>query len=218
MVVTDMIEIGGQSHRQGIIFRSDNYEIEVKTFPNIEIGNVKLSEKGKKDDQELKIILPFLMVLLILDDIFIRKTPWFIFRSIIIAAIIAIIIYYSYNFGVKSFDHMRINHGAEHKVIMAYRNGKIEDINKVSRFTAWCGGNIVCPILIIAILGDWIRYPYILSLAYYFCYLYVRPIRNILFNIIGIPVQFITTKEPSPEILEAVKIGLLKLVYEEEKK
>lgn len=211
-----MIEIGGQSNHQGVTFRSDNYEIEVKTFPNIEIGDVKPSEKSKKENRELKIIFPLLIVLLIFDEIFIRKTPWLVFRTILVVAMTATIIYYSYRFGIGFFQHTRINHGAEHKTIMAYRNGKIDNIDKASRFTIWCGGSIVGPILIIAVLGDLVHYPYTLSLIYYLCYLYIGPIRNILFNIIGIPVQLITTKEPSPEILEATKIGLLKLVREEE--
>lgn len=212
-----MIEIGGQSNRQGIIFRSNNYEIGIKTFPNIEIGDVKLSEKSKKDSREINIILPVLIILLVLDEISFRRAPWFIFRLVLVAAIILTVIFYSYYFGIGSFRSLRINHGAEHKSIIAYRNGKIEDIDKVSRFAISCGGNLVCPILIMLVLGDWIRYPFTLSLMYYLCYLYIRPIRSLLFKIVGIPVQFMTTEEPSSEILEAAKIGLLKLVEEEEK-
>lgn len=211
----NMIEIGGQSSRQGIIFWSNNYVVDIKTFPNIEIGDVRLLEKSKKNNRELNIILPILIVLLV-DEIFFRRAPWFIFRLVLIVAIILTIIYYSYCFGIESFRLLRINHGAEHKSIVAYRNGKVENITNVSRFTVSCGGNVICPILIMLILGDWIRYPVTLSLIYYLCYLYVRPIRNILFEIVGVPIQLITTKEPSPEILEAAKIGLLKLIEEEE--
>ena len=210
-----MIEIGGQSNRQGIIFWSNNYVVDIKTFPSVEIGDVRLLER-KKDNRELNIILPLLIVLLVIDEIFFRRAPWFIFRLVLVVVIILTIIYYSYCFGIESFRLLRINHGAEHKSIVAYRNGKVENIANVSRFTVSCGGNVVCPILIMLILGDWIRYPVTLSLIYYLCYLYVRPIRNLLFKIVCIPVQLITTKEPSPEILEAAKIGLLKLIEEEE--
>ena len=212
-----MIEIGGQSNHQGIVFVSNNYQIDIKTFPNIEIGEVKQLEKSKKDNREINIILPIVIIVLMLDEIFFRRAPWFIMRLILVVFIILVIIYHYYCFGIESFRSIRINHGAEHKSIVAYRNGKIEDINKASRFAVSCGTNIVFPILILLFLGDWIRYPFTLSLIYYFCYLYIRPIRNLLFNIIGRPVQFITTKEPSPEILEVAKKGLLKLVAEEEK-
>jgi len=212
-----MIEIGGASHAQGIIFRTNDREIEVKTFPIIEIGNVKLSNKGKKDNREIKIIIPFMAGVFVFDEIFFGNTPWYIFRPIVIAFLVIMIISTLYYFGIKSFSHMRMNHGAEHKAIMAYRNGKIDELGNVSRFTKWCGGNIVAPVLIMISLGDWIRYPFTLSLAYYLSYFYIQPERNILYKFIGKPIQFLLTKEPDPEILEAAKVGLLKLIYEEKK-
>lgn len=215
--------IGGASDQEGIIFSSRNYRIEVKTYPKIEIGDVK-PLKEKKDSKEGIIFLAFVIILSV-GEILHKYIPLqignlilgisFIFRIIVIILFIGSIVFVAKRSGIKGFNNLRINHGAEHKVIVAYNRGKIEDAQKFERFSIACGSYLVMPLMMIIILGDRISYPFTICLLYYTGYTYVSKIRYILYITIGIPIQYVLTKEPVPEILDAAKEGLSKLIYEE---
>ena len=210
------ITVGGASSHEGVLFYSDNYEIRIKTFPNIEVGDIK--PINMTNDYEIMAVPAILVIFTIIE--LLGKAPlhiWYIFRPIIVIFFIVTFIFlYKYH-GIESFNHLRMNHGAEHKVIDAYRNRNIDNIENTNRILKGCGSNIMVPILVMISLGDWISYPFTLSLIYYVAYMYVKPVRNILFKVIGKPVQYLTTKEPTPDIIDAVKIGFFKLIEQEEK-
>lgn len=216
--------VGGASDHKGITFSSDNYRVEIKTFPRVEIGDVKPLGKGK--DSKIRTRFLALLIILSLGEILHKDIPLqignmisgisFIFRIIIVIFLIGLIILVVKRSGIKGFGDLRTNHGAEHKVIEAYNNGKIENAQKFERFSRGCGSYLVIPIIMIIILGDWIFYPFTICLLYYVGYMYLRPVRDIMFIMIGMPLQYLVTKEPVPEILNATKEGLSKLIYEEE--
>lgn len=216
--------IGGASNHEGIIFSSYNYHVEIKTFPKVEIGDVKPLEKGK--DFKIRIRFPALLIILSLGEILHKDIPLqignlisgisFISRIMVIIFLIGSIVLIVKRSGIEGFNDLRTNHGAEHKVIEAYNNGKIENAQKFERFSRECGSYLVIPIMTVLLLGDWIFYPFTICLLYYAGYMYVRQIRYVLYMTIGIPIQYLVTKEPVPEILNAAKEGLSKLIYEEE--
>ena len=111
-----------------------------------------------------------------------------------------------------------MNHGAEHKVIGAFINHDLKNVDKYSRFSDMCGGNIFSMIIILILISPIIRFPFTISLIYVVIYTKVKPARWIFFNTIGKATQRLTTEEPTKEILENTKIGLEKLMCVETKK
>jgi uncharacterized protein YqhQ len=215
--------VGGASSQEGIVFSSYNYRIEIKTYPKIEIGDIKPLKKGK--GSETGIIFWAFIIILSLGEIVHKYIPLqigdlilrisFTFRMIVIILLIGSIIFMAKRSGIKGFNNLRMNHGAEHKVIDAYHNGKIEDAQKFKRFSMGCGSYLVIPIIIIILLGGWLSYPFTICLLYYTGYMHVRQIRYVLYRTIGMPIQYMVTKEPTSEILNAAEEGLSKLIYEE---
>lgn len=216
--------VGGSSNHEEIIFSSYNYRVEIKTYPKIEIGDVEPLKKGK--NSEIGSIFWAFFIILSLGEIVHKYIPLqisdlilrisFTFRMIVIILLIGSIIFMVKRSGIKGFNNLRINHGAEHKVIEAYNNGKIEYAQKFGIFSIGCGSYLVIPIIMIIILGGRLSYPFTICLLYYVGYTYVGPVRYVLYRTIGIPIQYLVTKEPVPEILHAAKEGLSKLIYEEE--
>lgn len=216
--------IGGSSDEEGIVFSSYNYSIKIKTYPNIEIGDVIPLKKVKVSKTGI-VFLAFLIILS-LGEILHKYMPSqignlilgisFIFRIIFTIILIGTIVFLVKRSGIKGFNNLRINHGAEHKVICAYNYGKIEDAQKFERFSIACGSYLAIPVVVIILLGGWISYPVTICLLYYAGYTYVGKIRYVLYITIGIPIQYMVTKEPVPEILDAAKEGLSKLIYEEQ--
>jgi uncharacterized protein YqhQ len=216
--------VGGASNQEEIIFSSNNYYIKVRTYPKIEVGEVELLKKGEVS--KVGIIFWIFLIIISIGEILHKYIPLqignliselsYIFR--VLTTIVLIVAFASIfkDYGIKGFNNLRINHGAEHKVIRAYKDGKIEDAQKFERFSISCGSYLWVPIIAIIILGKWTFYSFTICLLYYAGYMYVKQIRYVLFKTIGIPIQYIVTKEPVPEILDAAKQGLSKLIYEEE--
>lgn len=122
-------------------------------------------------------------------------------------------------------------HGAEHKTIFCYENGKeltVENVRKYTRFHPRCGTSFLVIVLLLSILVSsfvswdnvWLRVgmkvltlPIIMSLSYE-CIKYAGRHDNLLTRILSAPglwTQRLTTKEPTDDMIE-VAIASMKRV------
>lgn len=139
---------------------------------------------------------------------------WYL--STVLVILVLLILLYMYMF--RNSKNLRMNHGAEHKVIGAFKNHDLKNAEKYSRFSDGCGGNIFSMMIILVLMSPIIRFPFTIFLIYVVIYTNVKPVRWIFFNTIGKTTQRLTTAEPTKEILENTKIGFEKLMYAETKK
>lgn len=130
----------------------------------------------------------------------------------------------------KSLQSVFEYHGAEHKVVNAYENLKLEDINvasvkKESRFHKRCGGNFVVYLILLLLVSTFvissvnltqktllqiILFPVFIGIAYEIIYITDR--LNGKFSYISYPamlIQYITTKEPSDDKIQIAIYCLL---------
>lgn len=140
---------------------------------------------------------------------------WFMSLSFLALFILSLCIYgYIFN----NFKNLRMNHGAEHKVINAFINHDLENVDKYSRFSDDCGSNIYSVFVILLAISPIIRFPVTIFLIFMIIYNDLRPVRMATFNTIGKFVQKFTTAEPTEEILKSTKVGFEKLIYFEVEK
>ena len=139
---------------------------------------------------------------------------WYFSMGFITIALLVII--YMYMF--KDSKNLRMNHGAEHKVIRAFMNRDLKNAEKYSRFSDRCGGNIFSMMILLISLSPIVKLPITVFLICVVIYSNLKPARWIIFNTIGKTIQYLTTEEPTKEILENTKSGFEKLIYEETKK
>jgi len=140
---------------------------------------------------------------------------WFMSLSFLALFILSLSIYgYIFN----NFKNLRMNHGAEHKVINAFLNHDLENVDRYSRFSDDCGSNIYSIFVILLTMSPIVRFPVTIFLVYMIIYNNLRPVRMITFNTIGKFVQKFTTAEPTEDILKNTKYGFEILIYTEIKK
>lgn len=208
--------ITGQSSTNKIIFKGNKYELEVETNPFRITKQVVVADEYGLITRTISNPYFYFIMLSVGEMVTYFLTGKILFRNtsyVILGAIVGIIIL---SLVSKKF-HMLLkqtaqNHGAEHKVIMAYENKDLENAEKYNRFTEGCGSNLITGVCLI--LGIWsiIRFPGTVSLIFVFLYITSKSFRSIWFNLIGKPIQHIITAEPSPEILDSARKGLQKLI------
>lgn len=139
---------------------------------------------------------------------------WYLSTGLV--ALFLLVLIYMHAFGDSK--NLRMNHGAEHKVIGAFKNHDLKNADKYSRFSDRCGGNIVSMMIILMLVSPIIKFPFTIFLIYVTVYMNIKSVRWIFFNTIGMTIQYLTTAEPTKEILENTKNGFEKLVCVERKK
>ena len=140
---------------------------------------------------------------------------WYISPLFLIFSILSLL---AYNHLFRDSKNLRMNHGAEHKVLNAFMNHDLENADKYSIFSDRCGCNIFPMVVILVAMAPIIKFPISIFLIYIIVYTKVKPLRTIIFNTLGKFVQKYTTEEPTKEILENTKNGLKKLIYIEAEK
>lgn len=133
--------------------------------------------------------------------------------SIILLVLFLLILLVTYFF--NDSQNLRMNHGAEHKVLSAFLNHDLKNVDKYSRFSDGCGGNIYSMMVILMLISPIVKFPFVIFLIYVAIYNNIKPVRMIFFNSIGKMVQYFTTAEPTKEILDNVKMGFEKLILAE---
>ena len=138
----------------------------------------------------------------------------------------------------KSMNQVYKYHGAEHKAVNAYEKCKsideltLENIKKSSRIHKRCGGNLVMYVIFFILLS--VMFP-INNLFFKWLAMSIFAIVSIglsyeiiaLFSLLPKPldiinypaciIQLITTKEPTDDMLEIAKIGIIASVREKDK-
>lgn len=140
---------------------------------------------------------------------------WYISSLFVIIAILSLFIYTNM---FNDSKNLRMNHGAEHKVINAFINRDLENADKYSRFSEDCGSNIYSTLAILVFISPIIKFPITIFFIYMIIYNNLKPLRIIAFNTVGKFVQKFTTAEPTEEILKNAKDGFKKLLYIEVEK
>ena len=110
---------------------------------------------------------------------------------------------------------LRMNHGAEHKVMNAFLDNDLKNVDKYSRFSDGCGSNIFSILVILIVLSPIIKFPSTIFIIYAIIYNNLESVRRISFYAYGKFVQKFTTAEPTKEILENAKEGFEKLIVAE---
>lgn len=208
-----------------------------------QIGNssAKFVESSGEKEKTSKLQTIFTYALLIIFCIVIPIVISAFFGNIIIHNIVQVIIvcfeFALYIIAMKytpELNTLFMYHGAEHKVVNAYENLDIENINlenvkKQSRFHKRCGGNFVVYFVLLMIASLFIPINNLIIKAIVMMIMSILNIGiayevvNIFsklpkpFDIINYPatlIQFATTKEPNDEMLELAIYGVLGSVRE----
>lgn len=132
---------------------------------------------------------------------------------IILFLMLALLSLLAYIYIFNDSKTLRMNHGAEHKVLNAFLNRDLRNADKYSRFSDTCGGNIFPMAMIFVLISPIIKLPVTIFLIYMVIYNNLKPVKKIIFNTIGKFVQKFTTAEPTKEILDNTKNGFEKLIY-----
>lgn len=209
-----------------------------------QIGNssAKFVESSGEKEKTSKLQTIFTYALLIIFCIVIPIVISAFFGNIIIHNIVQVIIvcfeFALYIIAMKytpELNTLFMYHGAEHKVVNAYENLDIENINlenvkKQSRFHKRCGGNFVVYFVLLMIASLFIPINNLIIKAIVMMIMSILNIGiayevvNIFsklpkpFDIINYPatlIQFATTKEPNDEMLELAIYGVLGSVRKE---
>ncbi len=209
-----------------------------------QIGNssAKFVESSGEKEKTSKLQTIFTYALLIISCIVIpiAISTFFSNNTVrnIIQAILICFEFILYIILMKSISDLNIlfmYHGAEHKVVNAYENLDIENINlenvkKQSRFHKRCGGNFVVYFVLLMIASLFIPINNLIIKAIVMMFMSILNIGiayevvNIFsklpkpFDIINYPatlIQFATTKEPNDEMLELAIYGVLGSVRKE---
>ena len=208
-----------------------------------QIGNssAKFVESSGEKEKTSKLQTIFTYALLIIFCIVIPIVISAFFGNIIIHNIVQVIIvcfeFALYIIAMKytpELNTLFMYHGAEHKVVNAYENLDIENINlenvkKQSRFHKRCGGNFVVYFVLLMIASLFIPINNLIIKAIVMMFMSILNIGiayevvNIFsklpkpFDILNYPatlIQFATTKEPNDEMLELAIYGVLGSVRE----
>ena len=209
-----------------------------------QIGNssAKFVESSGEKEKTSKLQTIFTYALLIIFCIVIPIVISAFFGNIIIHNIVQVIIvcfeFALYIIAMKytpELNTLFMYHGAEHKVVNAYENLDIENINlenvkKQSRFHKRCGGNFVVYFVLLMIASLFIPINNLIIKAIVMMFMSILNIGiayevvNIFsklpkpFDILNYPatlIQFATTKEPNDEMLELAIYGVLGSVRKE---
>ncbi len=199
---------GAISTSKSITFTGLNYEVEIKK-----------DRYYYKDFQQKwyhNFYLKF-VIFAVAEIIFYYKTGLSILnpRFFIFAPIITILILFSYTCVFSDSKSLRMNHGAEHKVLNAFLNNDLENADKYSRFSNGCGSNTSLIIIISIFLSPIIKLPFtflLISLILYDC---SHSVRYIFFNSIGKVSQYFLTLEPTKEVLDHARKGFENLIQME---
>ena len=124
----------------------------------------------------------------------------------------------TYNHLFHESKNLRMNHGAEHKVLNAFLNHDLGNVDKYSRFSDSCGGNIFPMAMILVLISPIIKLPVTMFLIYMIMYNNMTSVKKIIFSTMGKFVQKFTTAEPTKEILDNTKKGFEKLICIEAEK
>lgn len=209
-----------------------------------QIGNssAKFVESSGEKEKTSKLQTIFTYALLIISCIVIPIAISTFFsnntvRNIIQAILICFefILYIILMKSISDLNTLFMYHGAEHKVVNAYENLDIENINlenvkKQSRFHKRCGGNFVVYFVLLMIASLFIPINNLIIKAIVMMFMSILNIGiayevvNIFsklpkpFDILNYPatlIQFATTKEPNDEMLELAIYGVLGSVRKE---
>lgn len=201
------------STSKSVTFNGPNFQMEVRKD-----GHECRSRKSKPKWYHSQYLT--VSILVICEIIFYIITGRVIYDSwyfpMLVAVIILLLSVYTYIF--SDYKLLRMNHGAEHKVINAFMRDDLKNVDKYSRFSEVCGGNIYSILLILMLMSPMIGFPFSIFLIYMIIYDNLKPVRIIFFNTIGKAVQHFTTAEPTKEILENTRMGFRKLLYVEVEK
>jgi uncharacterized protein YqhQ len=232
---------------RGIIVLIESMVLGVKAL--LHSADVSLEEEGEEISGWLLWLiiagsLVFAVALFFLAPLFLTKL--FNFNSTLIfnlvdgAIRVIIIVAYLWLMGLMP-DIKRVFafHGAEHKVVNAYENGVLLEVDAVKRYStahARCGTGFIFIVLIISIIvfaitglhSVWlmvlsriILIPVIASLSYEVIYFSSRHINNGLVRVLispGLWLQSLTTREPDDSQIEVALAAMKKVVEIEEAK
>jgi uncharacterized protein YqhQ len=134
-------------------------------------------------------------------------------RIIILFLSLVLLSLFAYTYIFNDSKTLRMNHGAEHKILNAFLNHDLRNVDKYSRFSDNCGGNIFPMAMIFVLISPIIKLPMTVFLIYMIIYNNLKPVKRIVFNTIGKFIQKFTTAEPTKEILDNTKKGFEKLIY-----
>lgn len=208
-----------------------------------QIGNssAKFVESSGEKEKTSKLQTIFTYILLIIFCIVIPIAISAFFNNSIIRNVVqAILICFEFVLyiilmkSIPDLNTLFMYHGAEHKVVNAYENLEISDINlenvkKQSRFHKRCGGNFVVYFVLLTIASLFIPIDNLIIKAIVIVLMSILNIGiayevvNILsklpkpFDIINCPatlIQLATTKEPNDEMLKLAIYGVLGSVRE----
>ena len=194
---------GGHSTSKSITFAGINFEIQV--------NKNGYDCKPRKWYNNLYVIIS---ILAIFEIIFYTITGRPL-ENPIIALMIFIPIFLIDSYVFNDNKKLRMNHGAEHKVINAFLHHDLKNVDKYSRFSDGCGGNIFPMLFILIVLSPIIKFPSTIFIIYSIIYNNLESVRRISFYTYGKFVQKFTTAEPTKEILENAKEGFEKLITAE---
>ena len=200
---------GASSTSKSITFTGLNFEMEVGKD-----GYEYRPRKSKLYNN--RYIRIFIFAILEIIFYIVTRRPiydnWYM--STLFLVFVTVLFIYTYMFN----DSLRMNHGAEHKVINAFLNHDLENAEKHSRFSDDCGSNIYSMLVIFIFISPIIKFPVTIFLIYIVIYNNLKPLRITVFNTIGKFVQRFTTAEPTEEIMKSTKDGFEKLLYIEVEK
>lgn len=205
-------DAGAVSTSKSITFTGLNYVMEVSK----DGYNCRPRESKRYNST----YIPFLILAIFEIVLYVRTGKliydnWYMTPFFLIFFILSLIIY---RHTFKDSISLRMNHGAEHKVLNAFMNHDLENVDKYSRFSDRCGGNIFPMAAILISISPIIKFPISIFLIYLVVYERVKPVRRIIFGTMGKFIQKYTTAEPTKEILENTKNGFKKLIYIEVEK
>lgn len=124
-------------------------------------------------------------------------------------------------FGLQNKNNWRKNHGAEHMVWTAYKKLKripsIDEVKKFSRFNRHCGITIYSGFITSQLIGFFVYFftGFVINeFILFFAAIFFRTL--IPFNLIGLLMQFFTTKKPDDINIKLAISALVELIKKDD--
>lgn len=213
--MTNQIQVGGMSYPNSIVLTSYKYEVKIKTNPVLEVQEPKRIDNKTNRVLGHELSAPIMLSIMELVLYYFRNKPLFTdylygykMSWIMVSSLLIITLFISFSKSIK------MNHGAEHKVLVSYKNNDIDNSYKYPIHTEMCGGNLLPPMILFILLSDIIIFPLTINLVYILLYAKVKSFRRLVYPISSVT-QYLSTMEPSKELIDVTKLGLKKLIEKE---